>query len=60
MHNWPLNMGANSLVIKSANYVNLMGSLTDYVDFMQLSPQWMQTFKPNCWINFFTKNKIKL
>jgi len=38
MHNWPLNMGANSLVIKSANYVNLMGSLTDYVDFMQLSP----------------------
>jgi hypothetical protein len=27
MHNWPLNMGANSLVIQSANYVDLMGSL---------------------------------
>jgi hypothetical protein len=59
MHNWPLNMGANSLVIKSANYVNLMGSLTDYVNFTQFSPQWMQTFKPNCWINFFYEIKKK-
>jgi hypothetical protein len=41
MHNWPLNMGANSLVIQNANYVDLMGNLADYVDLTQLSPQWM-------------------